>query len=462
MVNNISWNQFSEQYLVQNPENHPIQANKFYSAVLQYLDQHQAKALSPEGKKTLKDYAFLKAGIKYTRKTLLTQNEANEVFSYYQQALSSLKMEVKSEEEFNKPAKPKLPKGLEGLATYSATVVEKYLEPQQKAKVQELLNQANKIEHVAKTFFKGETEIDFQKQLTLELLAKQLAYFNPKEGEKYQIPINGKMVEYQVEEVPLWMGMIAYGFKPVNKDENASPILVFSGTRLGLSARGSLASVTADLDPRGVGYVAYSNGKKEIGKWLKKMNGNVLITGHSLGGALARYTLIDHPSLVQGAFTFSAPGIAASYGEKWKKLKKELLQECPFLCNFNHSEDEVPTFGQNYLGKNFQAICAVEKTVNPKSFAVKRKTHYKRLFARKITLFCEIKPKKSMSVWKQRAITVIPFIFCMALLYISRLLFGIHTSKPYESVFGPLRWTVRKLVTEKYAPKCIADTAAAA
>ena len=236
------------------------------------------------------------------------------------------------------------------------------------------------------------------------MLAKKLAYLNPKNGENIKFPMKGAWFEYQAEDIHLWMGMFAYGFKPVDPNDNSPPILVFSGTRLAMSKRGSLATVTADFDPRGVGHLAYQNGKKAISKWLERFaNGSALVTGHSLGGALARYTAIDHPDKTAATFTFSAPGISSKYGDKWKKLKADPAVRHPVLYNFNHSEDKVPTFGQSYVGTSYQVICAVEKTVN-KKLSFQRSIHIKRLFGRKVSLLCKTYPKKGLKTWQQRAL----------------------------------------------------------
>ena len=50
----------------------------------------------------------------------------------------------------------------------------------------------------------------------------------------------------------------------------------------------------------------------------------------------------------------------------------------------------------------------------------------------------------------------------MALLFINRILFGFHATKPYASVFGLVRWTWRKLVIEKIAAKYAQPDGAAA
>lgn len=466
----LTWNQFSERHpthLSRADKKDPIPAKKLHLAMVEYRKTHPAFNLSDQGAKTLKKYAFHKAGFKYHKKAHLTEAQASQVFHHYHHALATLRGELNTEFQLVKPLKPKVPKELARLAIVSATVLEKYLEPTLKDNAQKLLNQVHSINQKVTPIFKKDPYLNPHKIFTLELLAKHIAYLNPKNKDKIQIPHEGRLVEYEAEEIHLWMGMYTYGFKPVDPKENAPPILAFSGTRLAMSTRGSLATVTADFDPRGVGYIAYSYGKEVIAAWLKNAsrNGNAIITGHSLGGALARYTAIDNPDLVHGAYTFSAPDIGDAHGKKLIKLvkesKKDPSKRCPALYNFSHCEDKVPTLGHRSVGKNYQVICTTEKTINQK-FSAQRSIHCKRLFGRDVALLCKTNPKKSLSVSMQKAICIIPFIFLMTMLFLSRILFGIHTSRPYVSVFGPLRWTWRKLVTDHYAAKYLPKAAAAA
>lgn len=443
-VGPITWQEFSQQYLPEDNNNLTIGGITLRKAFRKYMDQQAECKLSVAAEVTLERYAFHKAGQKYHTKTVLTQEKASKVFKYYYETLKEVTAELSVKDEMVKPVKKKVPKGLGRLSTFSASMVETYLNPRQKAFVQELLHLSHKIDHSTKHFIEEDPHLDFKRIFKLELLAKKLAYFNPKNGERFIFPVDGKLVEYEAKEIHLWQGMFAHGFKPVDPDEEAPPILAFSGTFISVSHRGALAKIAADFDPRGVGYIAYSNGKGEIEKWLNEVKGDVLITGHSLGGALARYVAIDHADRTKACFTFSAPGISAKYGKKWKKIN-----QIP-MYNFNHREDKIPKLGQSYVGTNYEVICSVEKTVN-KKLSAQNSIHNKRLFGRQVCLLSKTNPKIK-TIWKQRAVAIIPFIFFMSLLCINRVLFG-TASRPYISLFGPIRWAWRKIVTEKIAAK---------
>lgn len=454
----LSWHDFSNKYLLSTKSSKDIShipSSELANGLDKYLEDIPELNLSIEAKDSLKNYAFRKYSQEHSKQARLTNAVASNIFESYHKNLSQLRMEYTASNVFKKPEKPSIPKGLARLASISCSVLEKYLEPKYKAITQDLLKQSQNIQQVIKQFFKQDTKIDFKKVMTLELLAKKLAYLNPSNGERFYLPFEGRMVEYEVEELHLWMGMNAYGLRPVDRNEKAQPILIFSGTRLSISNRGSMATIASDFDPRGVGYIAYNSGKGIISNWLEKVNGNALVTGHSLGGALSHYTAIDNPDLVKGAFTFSAPGIAKSYGDRWKILKKDEMK--PLIYNFNQSEDKIPTFGQSFVGKQFKVICAVDTTVN-KRLVDQRRIHSKVLFRRNLTLLCKIKPQPTMVLWKQRALSVIPFVFAIVMTFLGRGLFGLYTSKPYASLFGPLRLCWRKCITEKYAAKYFAKS----
>ncbi|MBS4165393.1 Uncharacterized protein NEOC65_000450 [Neochlamydia sp. AcF65] len=448
MLNLFSWTQFSETYLKCELKSSVLDKKTLSKSLDVYLKAELKVELSPSAAKILKRYAFHKAGIKSGQQKNLSSILACQVLENYNELLGKIRFEFESL-GFVKPAKPVISKTMTWLTIFSSSIADKHWEPKVKANLQKLFDQAYKINLINKVVFKKDPHIELDKLISLELVGKQLAYFNPKEGERFQIPCEGRMIEYEASKIPLWMGMCAYGFKPVDENEKAPPILAFSGTRIGLSRRGFLATLAADFDLRGVGYIAYASGKRNITQWLEQ-NKNALVTGHSLGGALARYTAIDNPSLVHGAFSFNAPGISATYGKKWDQLKTELPQHRPHMYNFHHSEDKVPTFGQCYIGKNYQVICSVEKTVNQR-FTAQYTIHNKMLFCRKIAILCKATPKPSLSLKMQRFVGIIPFIFFISLLFINRGLFGLYDSRPYASVFGPLRWVWRQLITNQLA-----------
>ena len=102
-------------------------------ALHRYLVSHPEIALSKDSETTLKRYAFHKADQAYSKKTLLTPEKASKIFKYFHEAISNLRGELLTEGEFVKPPKPKVPENAEASSAVSATVMEKYIEPKEKA-----------------------------------------------------------------------------------------------------------------------------------------------------------------------------------------------------------------------------------------------------------------------------------------------------------------------------------------
>lgn len=454
MLNPISWQDFSSQYLPNvKTELSSFELSQSLKNYLNNVLPAESK-LSTEEEIVLRNFAFKKTGLKGNKNVLLTNEIASCVFLKYQKTVRQLRLGYRVANPYLKPVKPKIPKRLSRLASISSSIKEQYLEPQYKVIVQNLLDQSSTVHHQTTPVFKDH-HLNLNRLTTFEILAKKFAYLNPKSGEKFRIPFEGRMVEYEVEEIHLWMGMNAYGLRPVDRNEKANPILVFSGTRLSISSRGSMATLASDFDPRGVGHLSYMSGKTVISDWMNKVGGNVVTTGHSLGGALAQYAAIDNEVLVKEGITFSAPGISEAYANRWKALKFTDLHTP--IYNFNHSEDLIPTFGQAYVGKHFKVICAVNTTVN-KQLGAQRRIHSKLLFGnKKVGILTKVKPQRTMPIWKQRALSIIPFIFAITMVFLGRAFFGLYTSKPHVSVFGPLRWAWRRWVTDVYAAKYFKD-----
>lgn len=191
-----------------------------------------------------------------------------------------------------------------------------------------------------------------------EVLAKVMAYRNLKKGHTIPLPMRNskggiEIATYVVDRVfDLWNKVHAFGL--VRFDALAgAPILLFRGTDFSFMNEGGRASIISDLDPKGPGYSLFEKGKKSLHEWLKNQNQPGRLIGHSLGGAIAAYTLIHEEALIsrapyESSYAFNFPGISQKQAETW-----DALQEKPAFLGFVCRGDLVSKLG-NLFGKIYE------------------------------------------------------------------------------------------------------------
>lgn len=191
-----------------------------------------------------------------------------------------------------------------------------------------------------------------------EVAAKVLAYRNLKMGHLIPFPIMTKegtmeMSTYVVDRVfDLWNKIRAFGL--VRSDSGiGAPILLFRGTDFSFMNEGGRASIISDLDPKGPGYTLFEKGKKSLHEWLKAKNQQGRLIGHSLGGAVAAYTLIHEADLIsrdghECSYAFNFPGVSEALVEKW-----DALEEKPRFKGFVCRGDLVSKLG-NLFGDIYE------------------------------------------------------------------------------------------------------------
>lgn len=102
------------------------------------------------------------------------------------------------------------------------------------------------------------------------------------------------------------LGLAAYTLTPVN-GKGAPGILVFRGTEP------ALADILEDANAGGVGSRSFARRIRPIRRALTGLDqvaGSTVVTGHSLGGALAQLSAAAFPVLVGEVVTFNSPGIS--------------------------------------------------------------------------------------------------------------------------------------------------------
>lgn len=166
----------------------------------------------------------------------------------------------------------------------------------------------------------------------MEILAKVMAYRNLKEGHAITLPVleeNGKvaLATYVVDRVfDLWNKIRGFGLTQEGK--SGAPILLFRGTDFSFLTEGGRASIMSDLDPKGPGWTLFEKGQKKIRSWLQKEGRPARVIGHSLGGSIAAYTLIEEADMMSArshetSYAFNFPGIPKPLLEKWNQLESK-------------------------------------------------------------------------------------------------------------------------------------------
>ncbi len=176
-----------------------------------------------------------------------------------------------------------------------------------------------------------------------ELVAHGLAYTTALNGEQnsliqswgYMPDWFGGPIDHN-RETGFFAGMLMPNLK-TNESKQASsiedqvtsnvhPILAFRGSETSADPSESFQMdqflrdwLYNDMDPTAVGYTAFMMHQDEVRAKLMEaiqLTGKkVIVTGHSLGGSLAKQTALMFPQFVQSCYTYQAPGISAQQQE---------------------------------------------------------------------------------------------------------------------------------------------------
>src|SRR6185369_14134433 len=85
---------------------------------------------------------------------------------------------------------------------------------------------------------------------------------------------------------------------------------IVRGTEFGESVNHEgLRDAFADSNVNKIGYHQYQGDKTQLAQWAQKYGGNLTITGHSLGAAVAQRFVLDHPGAVSEAVLFNPPAL---------------------------------------------------------------------------------------------------------------------------------------------------------
>lgn len=252
-------------------------------------------------------------------------------------------------------------------------------------------------------------------------------------------------VEYTVEEIPLWLGLCAYGFVPTNprKDfSNDKPFVLIPGTKNRPADAASGASLLSVFDPFGVGYTAFRNGEENLKKWLEKTkeNGNkkAVACGFSQGGAIAVHCAVFLREFFSKTYTLNSPGVGFLTERAWKKIPQN---ESPIILDFGHHKDFISKkLGQVKIGYNFSIQLREEKEANKSAAEI-----HKMPFTQDHVIQGN-KPVKTWCPKVQVLATAFLFPIGLCLLFLKRVVFGNYKSCYYQYLTGPFEWTILKIV----------------
>ncbi len=124
-----------------------------------------------------------------------------------------------------------------------------------------------------------------------------------------------------------------------SEDGSSPPIVACRGSEMGgPDDHGNVTAIDwiSDLDPRGVGYGQFHDNKEHIDEMMAGLE-NVVVTGHSLGGALANRLAAQYGDRVDGVYTYQAPGVSTALpGDASSQDEARMMRE-----GFNQREGTV-------------------------------------------------------------------------------------------------------------------------
>lgn len=234
------------------------------------------------------------------------------------------------------------------------------LDPTEKECVKYNLGSINKISSIP--YWHNSVPVlknhDWKLILGLEQLASAFVYHSPEQDSVVMIGSQNGICRYKVDIIKLYSSISAYGLLPIeNLNEKNSNIkfpklLIFRGTSFYVAGCESGSTVLADIDPDGIGHTLYMKSDKIIKKWLEN-HSDVIVSGHSLGSAVATYALAYNHQKIKAIYTFGSIKVNNKIAEIINN-NSDITNKC---IRFYSITDKITNFGQ--------AGCGTEISINP-------------------------------------------------------------------------------------------------
>jgi pimeloyl-ACP methyl ester carboxylesterase len=121
------------------------------------------------------------------------------------------------------------------------------------------------------------------------------------------------------------------------------PIVSFRGTS-------SLDDVLADLEPEGIGMDQFEANRELIGAQLAAANrfGHAIVTGHSLGGALAQIAAVYFAPAVSRIVTFQSPAIDRNLVRQLENYNEQAGENAVVSSHYRMAGDPVTLGGEAF------------------------------------------------------------------------------------------------------------------